>query len=141
MKDFSRGKISKFSSSSSLMDCYIAIMPHASQQLTQSLTISREMVQYYTIRRIFNFTHPKYLLRASVICDLYAHHIWLKMAKFEGSRCFTSKDIAFFWKVPIAIFVNPGQCPCKSVKTKSCITSSKINISKQNFDGKCFLKW
>ena len=50
------------------------------------------------------------------------------MAKFEDSSCFTSKVRAFFWKVPTAIFVNPGQCLCKSVKTKNDVTSSKINI-------------
>ena len=61
------------------------------------------------------------------------------MAKFEGSSCFTSKVTAFFWKVPTAIFVNPGQCPCKSVKTENGVTSSKINIFKQNLDRKCIL--
>ena len=40
----------------------------------------------------------------------------------------TSKVRGFFWKVPTAIFVNSGQCPCKSVKTESGVTSSKINI-------------
>ena len=33
-----------------------------------------------------------------------------------------------------AIVVNPGQCPCKSVKTENDVTSSKINIFSQNLD-------
>ena len=37
------------------------------------------------------------------------YHIRHKMAKFEGSSCFTSKVRAFFWKVPTAIFINPSK--------------------------------
>ena len=40
------------------------------------------------------------------------------MAKCEGCSCITSKGTAFFEKVPTTIFVNPGKCPCKSVKTE-----------------------
>ena len=50
------------------------------------------------------------------------------MAKFEGSSYNPSKVTAFFRKVPTAIFVNPGECPCKSIKTENDVTSSKINI-------------
>ena len=50
------------------------------------------------------------------------------MAKFEGSSFIPSQVTAFFLKVPITVFVNPGQCPCKLVKTENEITSSKINI-------------
>ena len=46
------------------------------------------------------------------------------MAKFEGSS-FISLKVTFFLKVPTTIFVNPGQCRCKSVKTENEIISSK----------------
>ena len=45
------------------------------------------------------------------------------MAKSEGCRSIPSKVIAFFLKVlltyplPLTIFPNPGQYPCKLVKT------------------------
>ena len=45
--------------------------------------------------------------------------------KFEGSSYFTSKVTDFSRKVLTTIFVNPGQCPCKSVKTENDINSSK----------------
>ena len=48
------------------------------------------------------------------------------MAKFDCSSLFTSKDTAFFWKVPTTIFMNPGQYPCKSVKTKNGTFFNKI---------------
>ena len=46
------------------------------------------------------------------------------MAKSEVSSSISSKITAFFWKVPTTIFVNPGQCPCKLVKTENEITIS-----------------
>ena len=61
------------------------------------------------------------------------------MAKFEDSSCFASKVRAFFWKVPTAIFVNPGQCPCKSVKTEKDITFSKIDMFEQTLERNCFM--
>ena len=94
---------------------------------TQSLTLSRG-VQFCTIHRIFNFTPRNFFSGATIICDFKLHHIGHIMTKFEGSSCFASKVTAFLLKVPPAIFVNPGQCPCKSVKTESDVTSSKINI-------------
>ena len=57
------------------------------------------------------------------------------MAKFEGSSYFTSKVTAFFLKVPTTIFVNPCQCPCKSVKTENDITSTTINIFQSIWTG------
>ena len=40
----------------------------------------------------------------------------------------------FFCKVPTAIFLIPGQCPRKSVKTEKGITFIKINIFERNLD-------
>ena len=64
----------------------------------------------------------------------HIYHIRHIIAKFEGSSCSTTKVTAFFWKVPIAIFVNPGQCPCKSIKMENfeCILTSKINLYHKN---------
>ena len=53
------------------------------------------VVQFCTTRRIFKFTHRKYFSRASIICDYQVNYIRHKMAKFEGSNCFTSKFTAF----------------------------------------------
>ena len=60
------------------------------------------------------------------------------IAKSEGSSYITLKVTAFFRKVPITIYVNPGQCPCKSVKTGNDINSTKIDIFEQNLDRKRF---
>ena len=59
------------------------------------------------------------------------------MAKFKGCSSIPSKVTAFFWKVPTTIFVNPGQCPCKLIKTENDITSSKIDIFQRNLERKC----
>ena len=61
------------------------------------------------------------------------------MAKFKVSGLFVLKVIAFSWKVPDTIFVDPRQYPWKSVKTKNGITFSKINIFQQNLNRKCIL--
>ena len=57
------------------------------------------------------------------------------MAKFEGFSFITSKVTVFLCKVPTTIFANsgkefldPGQCPYKSVKTENDIISLNINI-------------
>ena len=60
------------------------------------------------------------------------------MAKFEGCSCFTSKVTAFFGKVSTAIFVNPGQCPCKSVEMESDVPNSKINVFLTKFGQKVY---
>ena len=78
--------------------------------------------------RHIQFYTSKIFLRASIICDFWLQHIRHNMAKFEGSTSIPSKVTAFFWKVPTTIFVNPGQCPCKFVKTENEIISPKINI-------------
>ena len=103
------------------------------------LTLSREVVQFCTTRCIFNFTHRKYFSRASTICEFWLHDIGHDMAKCEGSSFITSKVTAFFWKVPTTIFVNPGQFPCKLVRTENDITFSKTNIFQQNLERKCIL--
>ena len=54
------------------------------------------------------------------------------MAKFQGSSSLTLKVTAFVSKVPTMISVNSGKSPCKSVKTKNDITSSKINYAAYN---------
>ena len=69
------------------------------------------------------------------------HHITHKMAKFEGCSCFTSKVTAFFWKIPTAIFVNPGQCPYRIGKNgkwrnldRKCILTLKIDLCQKNLE-------
>ena len=59
------------------------------------------------------------------------------MAKFEDSSYFPSKVTAFFCKVPTTIFVNPSQCPSKSVKMENYTIPSKINIFEKNLHRKC----
>ena len=59
------------------------------------------------------------------------------MAKFEDSNSNTSKVTAFLCKVPTEIFVNPGKCPCKAVKTENDIAPSKSNILQRHLDRKC----
>ena len=60
------------------------------------------------------------------------------MATFEGSSCFTSKVTALFGKVPTPIFVDPVQCPCKSVKMENDVTSSRIHIFTKIWTGSVF---
>ena len=47
----------------------------------------------------------------------------------------------FSERYPLRFFVNLGYCPCKSVKKKNDLTSSKIDIIEQNLDRKRLLKW
>ena len=84
------------------------------------------VLQNCTTLRMFSFTH-NFFSRASIICDFWIHHISNKQAKLEGSIHFISKVTAFFWKVPTMIFVNPGWCPWKSVKTEKDTSLSENN--------------
>ena len=62
-----------------------------------------------------------------------------RLVKFEVSIYFNSNVIAFFWKALTKVFVNPCQCPCKTVTTVNDITSLKLNNLTQNLDKKCIL--
>ena len=49
------------------------------------------------------------------------------------------KSKLFSERYPPRSFVNPGQSPCKSVKTEKDITFSKIDMFEQTLDRNCFM--
>ena len=67
------------------------------------------------------FDTSKKMSRASIICDLQVCRMRHKMELIHF------KSYNFVLKGTTKIFINPAQCPSKSVKTENDITSSKLN--------------